>query len=244
MSPIAPIKDVIRKACLALGWDLTKNLEYDRLSNLIMKKAIGANSNCIDIGCHKGEIMEIILRMAPNGNHTAFEPIPELHEGLRRKFGNQIIVLPYALGDENGMSTFNHVKNAEAYSGLRQRKYDTQHPEINIIEVEVRKLDDVINPSTKIDFIKLDVEGGEFAVLKGARRILKENKPTVVFECGIGASEYYGTIPASLFQYLRLEIGMKINTLKGYIESEAPLSEAAFVKLYEQNQEYYFVAYA
>ncbi len=243
MSGIAMIKDAVRKTCIALGLDLTKNLEYDRLSILIMKKVIKTDSNCVDIGCHKGEILELMLSYAPSGHHYAFEPIPELHMELARKFGRRVEVMPYALSDKNGSATFNHVVNAEAYSGLQKRKYETDSPEIHLIEVETRKLDDLIPADEQIDFIKLDVEGGEFLVLKGALRILKALKTTLIFECGIGASDYYGTNPKELYSFIHTQAGLRINTLKGFVGESAPLTEQGFVHLYNSNKEYYFVAH-
>jgi len=51
------IKELIRKILIGLRIDLTKNIYYDRLTLKILDKVVKPNSNCIDIGCHKGEIM-------------------------------------------------------------------------------------------------------------------------------------------------------------------------------------------
>ena len=53
------IKNIIRGALNLLHIDLTKNLEYDRLTNAIMKKVLKVDSNCVDVGCHKGEIWRL-----------------------------------------------------------------------------------------------------------------------------------------------------------------------------------------
>ena len=83
------------------------------------------------------------------------------------------------------------VKNAPAYSGLNKRRYDTSTPDIEEIKVKLGVLDEIIPKDVVIDFIKIDVEGGEFGVLKGAQHLLKKHKPVIVFECGMGASDYY-----------------------------------------------------
>jgi FkbM family methyltransferase len=236
------LKNIIRSTLIFLKLDLTKNLEYDRLTQLIMKRVIADNSNCIDVGCHKGEILDLILKFSPKGKHFAFEPIPYLFNQLENKYINRAVVYPFALSDKNGETTFNLVKNAPAYSGINKRQYNIAHPDIEEIKVELRKLDEVIPRELKIDFIKIDVEGGEFGVLKGARELMKKNLPVVVFECGMGASDYYGTNPLDLYNYLVQDIGLQIFTLKSFIKGNKPLSVNGFEECFKTNSEYYFIA--
>lgn len=235
------IKDLAREILIFFHLDLTQNLKYDRLTKVIIKQHLKPNSNCIDVGCHKGEILDMMLKYAPNGQHFAFEPIPYLFNDLVREFKGLATIYPYALADEKGKTTFNLVKNAPAYSGLKQRHYDIQNPEIEVIDVEEETLDDLIG-DTRIDFIKIDVEGGEFGVLKGAKKLMKNNLPTILFECGKGASDYYGTHPADIFSYLTEEIGLRIFTLDAFIKNGKALSQNEFVDCFDTVKEYYYVA--
>lgn len=237
------LKDTLRLVLNFLHLDLTKNLEYDRLTKSIMKKVIQKDSNCIDIGCHKGEILQFILKLAPQGKHFAFEPIPYLYDQLNVKFKNQATILPFALSDKSGQTTFNLVKNAPAYSGINKRKYAVENPEIEEIQVELKQLDEVIPAETKIDLIKIDVEGGEFDVLKGAKNILQNHHPILVFECGIGASEFYGTKPKEIFQYLT-DLNYNISTLSAFMKQSSPLTIAEFENAFVNNTDYYFIASA
>ena len=72
------VKKVAKVILTKLHLDLTNNIKYDRLTEMIMKIIIQKGSNCIDIGCHTGEILDNILKLAPEGQHFAFEPIPSL----------------------------------------------------------------------------------------------------------------------------------------------------------------------
>lgn len=236
-------KDLIRQLLNFLHLDLTKNLEYDRLTKQIMKRTIQEDSNCLDIGCHKGEILEIILKLAPKGKHIAFEPIPEFYAQLQQRFGSRATIYPYALADSSGTSTFHFVKNAPAYSGLEKREYKVNEPEIEEIQVELRPLDELITAETRVDFVKIDVEGGEFNVLKGAKKLLSTQRPLVIFECGMGASDYYGTEPCALFDFITGEIGLKISLLKSYLNKQDSLDRSSFIDHFKQNREYYFVAH-
>ena len=241
--PLLNMKDTIRKILQWMHLDVTKNLQYDRLTKVILKKSLSENSNCIDVGCHKGEILEIILGLAPDGTHFAFEPIPDLYNLLVQEYGEKVNVLPYALADSEGTTIFHYVKNAPAYSGINQRRYDIADPEIEELTVEQKTLDQVIPGNLKIDLVKIDVEGAELGVLKGALQLLGRWHPIVIFECGLGASDFYGTEPEDVYDLLCRESGYWINTLKRYLKKENPLSREQFVKLYRRNSEYYFIAF-
>jgi FkbM family methyltransferase len=194
------------------------------------------------VGCHKGEILEIMLKFAPSGNHHCFEPIPFLFENLKDKFEKKARFYNLALSDSEGFVTFNWVKNAPAYSGILKRKYDIQNPDIQEIQVNVKRLDDLISPLEKIALLKIDVEGAEFGVMKGAEKTLKRCKPIVIFECGLGASDFYGTNPSDLYKFLVENCGFKISLLTSYFEGKV-LSEQGFVAVYNENKEYAFVAF-
>jgi len=237
------IKNIIRLTLNFLHLDLTKNLEYDRLTKVIMKSVIQEDSNCIDVGCHKGEILDAIIKLSPKGKHFAFEPIPYLFQNLEAKYSSQVSLFPFALSDKEGQSTFQLVKNAPAYSGINKRKYAVEKPDIEEIQVELKELDSLIPNDTKIDFIKIDVEGGEFDVLKGAKRILSDHQPFIIFEFGLGASEFYGTKPNDLFQFLNSDIGLKISTLKAFISKCPSMNMEEFEQVFNTNKEYYFIAH-
>jgi FkbM family methyltransferase len=238
------LKDIARKTLNFLHLDLTKNLEYDRLTKKIIKEVVSTNSNCIDVGCHKGEILDEIISSAPNAYHFAFEPIPLFFENLKTKYNNynNITFLPFALADKNGTASFNYVKNAPAYSGLNKREYAHKQPDIKEINVEIKRLDDLIDKNLKVDFIKIDVEGAELGVLKGATRIIENNKPVIIFESGIGASDYYGTSPENVFDFFDKEVKMKVSLLKGFLERKS-LNRQEFIDVYNRREEYSFVAW-
>lgn len=236
-------KGVLRKVFILFHLDLTRNLKYDRLTTEIIRKNVKKNSNCIDVGCHKGEILDEMITYAPDGNHYAFEPIPYLYTKLASKYNKKANVFPYALSDKSGAGTFQLVKNAPAYSGLKKRRYDIANPEIEEIKIELKTMDEIIPLHEKIHFIKIDVEGGEFGVLKGAKNLLKRDKPLVIFEFGKGSSDYYGTNSRDLYNFITTEIGLSISTLPSFIKDKKPISEVEFENYFKTNREYYFVAY-
>jgi FkbM family methyltransferase len=199
-------------------------------------------SNCIDIGCHKGEILDWMIRFAPQGTHHAVEPIPYLFKALKDKYTQSNIHLhALALSDNAGKLNFNVVKNAPAYSGIRQRKYAIPNPDVEIIEVDVKRLDDIIAEHQTVRLIKIDVEGAELDVLKGATRILKECRPYVMFEFGLGSAEFYNASPETMFE-LMLENNMHLYSLKDWFTQRKNLSKEEFVNHFNLNSDYYFLA--
>lgn len=234
-------KNILKEVFILFHLDITKNIKYDRLTRKLLKKHLKKNQNCIDVGCHKGEILEIMLKYANQGKHFAFEPIPYLFEKLKTKYRNKAAIFPYALSDKQGESSFFLVKNAPAYSGIKKRRYDIKNPEFEKIKVKLQTLDECIPSSTKIDFIKIDVEGGEFGVIKGAKKLLQNNKPIILFECGKGGSDYYDTTPSEFYHFLKT-IDFKIYLIKDYLKNKKWLDIDSFKDYFETNKEYYFVA--
>lgn len=222
----------------------TRNQRYDKLTKKIIKTICKADSNCVDVGCHKGEVLDIMRKYAPEGKHFGFEPIPDLYIDLVEKYsGTTVKIYDFALSNNYGTATFNYVVTNPSYSGLIKRKYDNPHEEDTSIVVKTEKMDTVIPLNTKVDLIKIDVEGGELLVLEGAVEILKRDKPVVIFEHGIGASDYYGSSPDKIHN-LFTNCKMKIFTLENFLNKGKQLTLAEFEKQYYNQVNYYFVASA
>ncbi len=238
------LKEFIRRILIFLHFDVTKNIRYDRLTLMILDKVLSKNSNCIDIGCYKGEILQEFIKRSPEGKHVAFEPIPGFYKALKRKFkSKQLTIHNMALSDQLGMVTFNYVIDAPAYSGIKKRDYDGKNPDIELIEVKTDTLDHVLPPDYSVDFIKIDVEGAEFNVLKGACNTLKKSKPVIIFEFGLGASDFYKVKPKQFYEFLAEECGYKIFVLDNFLKDESPLNMDDFINTYNAKKDYYFVAY-
>ena len=236
------LKNLVKSGFELLQIDLTKNMQYDRLTKIIMKQELGSHSNCLDIGCHEGEMLEKMIELSPFGKHIAFEPIPYLFEKLQKKYSKGTSIHQIALSNKNGEVTFNVVKNAPAYSGIKKRSYDVSNPDIEKIQVSTQKLDDLLPADKQIDFVKIDVEGGEYDVLLGGLETFKRCQPVLIFEFGLGASDFYGTTPDQLFDLIVNQIGLHIYTLENFIAKDSPIQIEEFKKMYAENSEYYFVA--
>ncbi len=234
------------KRCLSLCHiSVTRNQKYDAYTRKIIEKSLKSGSNCIDIGCHKGEILDLMIKGAPQGVKYGFEPIPELYSFLKEKYqGNPSVVIhDTALYDTVGTTSFQHVVNAPAYSGIKRRRYDGKSVEINQITVKTGLLDQFITPDIQIDLIKIDVEGAEYKVMLGAVETIRRCKPVIIFEFGLGAADFYNSQPENVYRFLVSECGLRVSTLKGFIDKAVSLQEKEFTAMYMAGSEYYFVAH-
>lgn len=223
------------------------NTLYDNQTAAIMERVLERDSNCIDVGCHVGAILEVMLRLAPGGTHYAFEPLPHLHEGLAEKYaGNPRVVLhKLALSESEGEATFQHVVTNPGYSGLLRRRFDRPHEEVAEIQVRLARLDDVIPRDASIRLMKVDVEGAELQVFKGARDLLRRCRPFVVFEHGLGAADCYGTRPEMVYD-LFAACGMRLSVMGDWLETGGArtLSRKGFAEQFDTGRNYYFLAHA
>jgi FkbM family methyltransferase len=223
----------------------TRNQQYDLQTGQVIQKVCNSNSNTIDVGTHEGSILDLLIQQSPQGFHYGFEPIPVLHETLTAKYaGNDRVKLfALALADTSGKTSFNYVLSNPSYSGIKKRKYDRKKETDTIITVDMNLLDEVILPlNQKIDFIKIDVEGGEMAVLKGATELMKRDRPVIVFECGIGGTDMYNTTPAQLYEFFS-QLGYHLSLMKEFLRGKPSFSKEAFEEQYYQKLNYYFIAF-
>jgi len=185
---------------------------------------------------------EKALKLAPKGSHYAFEPIPDLFDELVSTHGEIATIKNVALSDKRGDSKFIYVKTNPAYSGIKKRAYPKKES-TQEIDVKLDTMDHQLKNAERINLIKIDVEGGEMGVLKGAVKTLKKWSPVVVFEHGLGASDYYGTTPEEMWEFLN-DNDYCIFSLRGFVANKTSLTIEQFINLFETNKEYYFIAKA
>ncbi len=144
-----------------------------------------------DIGSHKGGYLHFLLQQAGRqGRVYAFEPQSILCDYLRKLKAlfqwDNVIVESLAVSDRAEKATlyvpYNHGRPSSPGASLK-----TWVPKIRIQKKE--KVSTITLDSyckqlyNKPSFIKIDVEGNELAVFKGAVELLKTAKPKLLFEC-------------------------------------------------------------
>jgi FkbM family methyltransferase len=214
-----PARRLLGKAPSAAS---SRNDRDDEHLALLLAFTLAADAHCIDVGAHDGALLRTMVELAPAGRHLAFEPIPGFAAHLRAEFPT-VDVREAALGDAAGSASFVHVTNDPAYSGLKRRDLPAG-AQTEQITVDVVRLDDVLPEGFRPDFIKVDVEGGELQVFRGALETLRKHQPVIWFEHGIGGSDKYGTSPDDIFDVLVDQVSLRIFDSDG----KGPYTRAEF----------------
>jgi FkbM family methyltransferase len=151
-----------------------------------------------------------MFRVAPGGKHVAFEPLPELAAPLTAEFP-QATVHAAAAGGATGSMTFMRNTKILAQSGMTGRN-ELGGSALEAIEVPVVTLDVVLCDPPAL--IKIDAEGAEGHVLRGARSTLSRYRPIVWLEHGASASRECGVEPAEIFGIFA-DAGMRVFDVNG-----------------------------
>jgi FkbM family methyltransferase len=198
----------------------------DAYIDAILRKELSKSSNCIDVGAHRGAFLERFVRYAPQGRHIAIEPLPVLAAELRERFP-QVAVHLCAVGDRIDRVGFCHVLNLPGWSGLKAQQYPV-NSQVQTIEVTLTCIDTLVPPDYRADFIKIDVEGAELEVLRGARETILRSRPHILFEHARIHNTEYGTTPDQIYDVIS-EYGLHIRSLDG----TGPLTRKEFRHIYE-----------
>lgn len=104
----------------------------------------------------------------------AIEPVEDFRQCLQKNiFNNNVDIKPFALGAENTVIDMIITEENTGHS----------HVDIDSLgkgTIPMHRLDDLNIPP--LDYIKIDCEGYELNVLKGAEQTIKEHKPIIVIE--------------------------------------------------------------
>lgn len=216
---------------------------YDTETFQVMQKVLKADSVCVDVGAFKGNILAKMVESAPQGKHHAYEPIPKFAAMVRKRFpAPHITIHEMALAAKTGTTTFQHVTTNPAYSGLKKRGYPRKNEVVKKITVKVDTMDNTIPADTKVAFIKVDVEGGEYGVLAGGVKTIRRSKPIIVFEHG-ASSRKYGVTTAMLYKLLTETLGLKVNLMSCWLQGKPAFTAAQFQEQYSAGRNWYYIAY-
>ncbi|HEX8770674.1 MAG TPA: FkbM family methyltransferase [Acidimicrobiales bacterium] len=192
-------------------------VDWERLLTINYCQYLQRGCSVIDVGAHHGMHSRRFLRYLRPAHLVLVEPVPEMAEGLRREFRRQpsVEVRQVALGLESVETTFTVNDLSLGESGLLERRYNEGHSRLRSIDVTVERLDDWDLPFT-VDFVKVDVEGGEVDVLQGGRRFLADNRPIVSVEFGEASYSVYGHNAMTMHD-LAVESGYAVADLFGTV---------------------------
>jgi len=195
MGKVKKMKKIVKYLINKVGYDLKKihseekQIDFDDL----LKDKVSKNPLIIDVGGNKGKSIEKYLKIFDQPIIHSFEPIETDFEYMHDKFNKNenIILNNFALGDKieeknfnitinSGNSSFNQINPSTKWLKVRAKQFKTTEKNYvtSIQRVKIKKLDDYIqkNNIDKVDLLKIDTQGYEDKVLKGAEKTIKNKK--------------------------------------------------------------------
>lgn len=171
-----------------IEWLLFIDGVYEAHLEKLFKRYVGVGGTVIDIGANIGVHTLLFSRLVgESGRVIAVEPYPpvitKLRKHLEHNQAGQVEIVERALSNEAGTAT---LKNALGVhnEGMASLWLSSSGEPVDEFEVGLSTLDAVVDEYQirNVQLIKLDIQGSEYAALRGAVNILREQKPVVVFE--------------------------------------------------------------
>ncbi len=180
---------IIKKRVFAhyqtLNWKDLSKVEFDA-ELLLLEFLLNKDSTFFDIGANKGEYAYYAEKLIKQKNIYLFEPEKKLNKQLNAIFKG-CNIFDVALSDTKGTHQFKiPVINGVAdncLSSLELNHKEDNETEAIIYEVKTNTLDAFVKEKNVFpDLIKIDVEGHELSVLKGAENYISTHYPTLIIE--------------------------------------------------------------
>ena len=152
----------------------------DQSAELVaIRRNLGPDDVACDIGANKGSYLYWMSRWA--GRVVAFEPQPGLATYLSDAC--RVVGMSNVTIERSGVSDVSGTRDLYMPSENSPEASLVQHTDARAIPISVVALDDYFGPHERVALLKIDVEGGELDVLKGAERILRQHRPVLLIEC-------------------------------------------------------------
>jgi FkbM family methyltransferase len=177
----------------------------------VLRSHLAPGSVFVDIGANVGWHSALAAAIVgPTGAVYAIEPNPDnarlIAHTIDRNHLQHVHLLPFALSDGIGYAAFRSAIGSNG--GFTGGGADYVDPSVTI--VPTIRLDDLDIP--RVDVIKLDVEGAEPMVLRGASATLQRDHPVIVFEFSCEMTQRVGGVEPrdhlALFQSYGYELSL------------------------------------
>jgi FkbM family methyltransferase len=159
----------------ALSATLWLDPDFNRLDRDLLKSYLHAGGVFVDVGANVGVLtLAAAQRVGPSGRVYAIEPHPAVYQYLIDNIAlngfSNVVAMDCALGATEGLAN------------LSDRRSDDQNSivDASALSVPMRRLDDIVPPDERVDLLKIDVEGFELFVLRGASDTLKRTASVYV----------------------------------------------------------------
>ena len=207
---MGPVKRFLARRLFGARYNLlTLDDPYPTMGRLLGRQAV---HGLLDIGASHGRVARRLLRQFPDAKAYLFEPNPAYETPLREAHQQDPRLLPQflAVGDHAGTAVLNITASPGTTSLLEPNTtltaaYREESQVMERKEVPVVTLDQWASevPDVSIELIKLDIQGGELAALRGATGLLSSTVKLVYTEIMFNQLYEGGAVFADLDGLLR-----------------------------------------
>ena len=205
-------------------WQFEILMRWNEWESLVWcRRSVARGDIVVDVGAHIGYYSRLLSELAgTRGRVIAVEPFIENQKVLQRNLRGyaNVRVMPFAAADRESTSAL-YVSPGSSNHSLTPGYTEARA----IVPTRTRALDDVLEEQgiAIIQFIKIDVEGGEPAVLRGlTKTIARSPRLRMLIECNPAALRCGGVNPPELIRQIR-DYGFDVYK----IEPDASLSPIA-----------------
>lgn len=171
-----------------------------------LRRLILPGQVCIDVGASFGWYTVLLSKMVgASGRVYAFEPIPHTFYVLQRNVAlnscENVTLESCALAESPGQSDL-YLPDSGVSGSLELHPYDSSYQSIPCC---IETLDRYCQAAgvAQVDFIKADIEGAEWLLLKGGEETIRRWKPLLLLEVQAHSSALFGYTPADIFDWLQ-----------------------------------------
>ena len=192
---------LLRKAGIIIYPSVSRDLIYQEINNinwkdfpneegelLLIELFLNKDSVFFDVGANNGDYIYTANKIVPEQNIFAFEPIPKSYNQISRTFKNACIqnIALSDMASKNARLKIPVIDSKKFYtrSTLQTQFKEKGEEQSIIINVKVSTIDEFVKEKKlqQIDMIKVDVEGAEFKVVKGAVESIRKFRPVLQIE--------------------------------------------------------------
>jgi FkbM family methyltransferase len=188
--------------------------EYEARNTALVRALLRPSDLAVDIGANHGWFsLAMATSVKPCGHVLAFEPVPPILKDLRRNLALNpqlpIVVHPCGLGARRGeleLHLFAGLPHGHASASTLGRSDYTPY------RVRVVPLDEAL-AGAEPALVKLDAEGAELDILRGAEGLLASTPPIWLMEVNWETSQAFGYQPPDLLQFIAERADYKFLTV-------------------------------
>lgn len=151
-----------------------------------MARTIKDGTFVLDVGANYGYYSVLMADLiGPTGTLIAFEPNPRAAAAAKASlsvngFGSRSTVMQAAAAQATGTAPFCIPHHEPKNAAMVPQGYSRANADV--IEVPTVTIDEVCRGKPRVDFIKIDAEGGEYRIYQGMEETIRRDRPMIILE--------------------------------------------------------------